>query len=133
MARRNCRLSIRGRSAIVEHQLVICPLPIVLQDHGGIVGFPGFLGPAALEPHPPILQQRGGSGFCEGLLLCGEEFAVFPEDKAALPVFAEESLFALGDSAAAAGAGADSLPVRGEQDLPARKRQLRPILNGASR
>ena len=100
---------MRGRSAIVKHQLIVGPLPIIIQYHGGIVGFAGFLGPAALELHSPVLQQRGGNGFCESLFLRGEKFVVFPEDKTAAGTFTEKALFTLGDSTAAAGTCSESI------------------------
>ena len=51
MALRDCSSFMRGRSAMVEHQLIVRLGPIVLQHHRGIIGFPGFLRIAAGELH----------------------------------------------------------------------------------
>ena len=77
---------------MAELQFIVRPRPIVLQNDRGIIGLAGFLGPAAGELHPSRFQQRGGDGFCQLLLFGGEEFAVFPEDEAAVPVLAEKAL-----------------------------------------
>ena len=90
LARRNWLSSIRGSLSIAEHQLIIRLGPIVLQHHRGIIGFPGFLRETAGELYPALVQQGGGNGLGERLFLGGEKLAVFPQDKAALPIFTEK-------------------------------------------
>ena len=109
--RRTWTAFIRRSSSMAEHHPVIGLRSVILQNDRGIVGLSGFLGKTAGEPCPALVQQRGGNRFGECLFLGGKKFAVFPENKTALPVFAEESPFALRNGFAAPGAGADGLPV----------------------
>ena len=75
LARRNWLSFMRCSSLMTELQLIVRPLPIVLQNDRGIIGLADFLGPAAGERHPALLQQRGGNRFCQLLLLVGGQKA----------------------------------------------------------
>ena len=118
---------MRGRSAVAVAALSIVKLqpevgflPVILQGHRGVIGLFRFLRPAAGQMQLALVQQSGGGILVKILLLGGEKAVILPEGEPAGGIFAEKALLALGDVAAAPGAGADSLLPGREQDLAAR-------------
>jgi len=57
LARRNWLSFMRCSSLMTKLQLIVRPLPIVLQNDRDIIGLAGFLGPAAGELYPARVQQ----------------------------------------------------------------------------
>ena len=78
----------------------------------------------------PALFQEGGGDLGRQLLFLGLEKAVlFPEGKAAIPVFAGKALFALHHAPAAAGAGSHGFSYRLEKGQVGPLRQLAVVLH----